>query len=154
MDFFSKDLFDKGNTAMVRLANAVDKRNDQNSELEERRMTSDVVLRRGSAAFLVGDDLPGRVPVFAQAMSNEHLAMLRALAEDEGEDKEVAEVYAEGNKDILGIQSDVLLSDLVSAYLDETKRELDGSTEDADRPNSARDIIRGSRRVFASFRGA
>jgi hypothetical protein len=85
-------------------------------------------------------------------MSDEHLAMLRAFAEDEGEDKKVAQVYAEENMGILGIRSDVLPSDLVSASLIETKRELDGSTEDTDLLDAAHDLIRGSRLVSASFR--
>jgi hypothetical protein len=73
---------------------------------------------------------------------------LRAVAEDEGEDDEVAQVYTEENKGIVGIQSDVLPSDLVSAYLNETKQELGGSTEVTD----PLDAARGSRRVSASFR--
>jgi hypothetical protein len=49
-------------------------------------------------------------------MSDEHLAMVRALAEDEGEDEEEAQVYAEENKGILDIYSDVLPSDLATCW--------------------------------------
>ncbi len=71
-------------------------------------------------------------------MSNEDLAMLRALVEDE----ELAESYAVGNKSILGIHSDLLPLDLVSDYLDEINlEELAGSTKDADATiNAAHDL--------------
>jgi hypothetical protein len=52
-------------------------------------------------------------------------------------------VYAGANKGTQGIQSDVLSSDLMSTYLDETKREvLVESTEDADAVNNAAHDLR------------
>jgi hypothetical protein len=52
----------------------------------------------------------------------------------------------------IGIQSDILPSDLVLAYLIETKRELDESTENTDPLDAAHDLICGTRIVSASFR--
>jgi hypothetical protein len=53
---------------------------------------------------------------------------------------------------LVGIRSDVLPSNLVSADHNETKRELVGSTESTDPFDAAHDRIRGSRLVSASFR--
>jgi hypothetical protein len=87
MDFLRKGLIYEGNTAMRRLSKAAARRIDQNKELEELLMPTDNILRRVSVAFLGGDHSRGMAPVFESSpgMSDEHLTMLRALTENEGE---------------------------------------------------------------------
>jgi hypothetical protein len=108
------------------------------------RMSTYDVLRGGSGAAEVhavwdGDALPEGAPVVESSpiISDEHLAMLRRLAEDEGKDEEYAEAYVEEIKNILGVEADFLQRDLGSAYLDETNQELMGSAEDADTVSGA-----------------
>jgi hypothetical protein len=94
--------------------------------LEEKHQIVIAIVGRGAFSAAVDecwddDDKPGRKTVVepSPVMLNEHLAMLLALAEDEGEDEELAESYTEGNKSIIGTQSGVPPNDLVSDYLDE-----------------------------------
>jgi hypothetical protein len=115
------------------------------------------VLRGGSGAAEVhavwdGDALPEGAPVVESSpiISDEHLAMLRRLAEDEGQDEEYVKAYVEEIKSILGVEAAFLKCDLGSAYLDETNQELVGGAEDADSVSVG--LFRGSRRLFASFR--
>jgi hypothetical protein len=146
MDFMRRGLPSKGNTAIMRFAKATARRIEQNQGV--RKSMYDIVGQGALSAAVDecwdDDDLPGREPVveLSPVISNEHLAMLRALAEDEGEDEELAESYAEGKKSNIGIQSDVLPNDLVSDYLDEINRvELVGSIEDADAATDAVDDL-------------
>jgi hypothetical protein len=142
MDFMRRGLPSKGNTAIMRFAKATARRIEQNQGV--RKSMYDIV-GRGALSASVDEcwddgDKPGRETVVESSpvMSNEHLAMLRALAEDE----KLAELYTEGNKSIIGTQSDVRPNDLVSDYLDEINLEvLLGSTEDADAiTNAAHDL--------------
>ena len=162
MKFYNKYYINSGNTAIARCIESTAVRIDENRAVP---LDMQEVFRRGSAVPLVHkiadrarENSSGSLPnAEIEELNQAHEAMLRSLAEDDGQDEDLAQSYLENNKESLLGLSDSSGSEkggeedeetLAEAYIRERRRSI-SSWKGTDIASSGR---RGS--VSLNLRGS
>lgn len=164
MKFYNKYYINSGNTAIARCIESTAVRIDENRAVP---LDMQEVFRRGSAVPLVhkiadrarensSESLPNAE---IEELNQAHEAMLRSLAEDDGQDEDLAQSYLENNKESLLGLSDSCGSEkggeeneetLAEAYIRERRRSI-SSWKGTDVSSSGR---RGSVSLNLILRGS